>query len=180
MEQKVCKIINNIVINYIYDIINEYPEINEKELIKIWNSQLILLNEIPDKYPHIYQDKNPVRSCVKVKFMRPEYDNLEKWLKNPDNVLATRRGRIFIKKDGENKIFHYKESEWHNPFKIDTDCTREECLILYEKHLKKMLRNPKILERFLELKNKEKIGCFCDPNDKCHVDVIIKYLKKYN
>ena len=50
----------------------------------------------------------------------PSYDNLDEWVSNPKNHLCTRRGRVFIgsKKQGNHRIYHYKESEWHNPYKV--------------------------------------------------------------
>lgn len=62
--------------------------------------------------------KVPERHCVKVKYLRKNNcDNLEEWLNNPKNKLCTRRGRVFIGPKNNQKIFHYSQSEWANPFK---------------------------------------------------------------
>jgi hypothetical protein len=34
--------------------------------------------------------------CVKVDFIRPEYKNLEEWMRNPNNVYIGRSGVVFI------------------------------------------------------------------------------------
>ena len=67
--------------------------------------------------------KAPKRQSVKAKYLRkenPSYDNLDDWISNPKNHLCTRGGRVFIgsKKQGNHRIYHYKESEWHNPYKV--------------------------------------------------------------
>ena len=66
--------------------------------------------------------KVPVRQCVKAKWLRKQTDcdNLEQWCNNPKNNLCTRRGRIFIgsKKQGNHRVYHYGQSEWHNPYKV--------------------------------------------------------------
>jgi hypothetical protein len=63
--------------------------------------------------------KAPPRQCVKVKYLRKTgYDNLEEWISNPKNILCTRRGRVFIGKKDNQKVYHYPQSEWHNPHKV--------------------------------------------------------------
>ena len=61
----------------------------------------------------------PKRVCVKVKYLRKEnIDNLEEWLSDNGNCLCTRRGRVFIGTKPNQKVFHYPESEWCNPYKV--------------------------------------------------------------
>ncbi len=78
--------------------------------------------DIIRNYLKILGLKVPKRTCVKAKFLRKLtiYDNLREWCVNPKNHLCTRRGRIFIgsKKKGNHRIYHYQQSEWHNPYKI--------------------------------------------------------------
>ena len=56
--------------------------------------------------------------CVKVSELRKkEYENLEKWMNNDDNVYVGRRGRIFIHfkdEEGEKKkrYFGYEGSSY--------------------------------------------------------------------
>lgn len=78
--------------------------------------------DIIRKYLKSLDLKVPTRQCVKAKFLRKETtcDNLEEWCDIAKNGLCTRRGRIFIgsKKQGNHKIYHYGQSEWHNPYKV--------------------------------------------------------------
>lgn len=69
-------------------------------------------------YLKILELNVPKRVCVKVKYLRKEEnDNLEEWLSNDGNCLCTRRGRVFIGKKDNQKVFHYPQSEWCNPYK---------------------------------------------------------------
>lgn len=74
-------------------------------------------------YLHILGLKVPNRQCVKVKYLRKntDCDNLEEWCSNPKNYLCTRRGRVFIGsvKQGNQRVYHYSQSEWHNPYKVE-------------------------------------------------------------
>ena len=38
----------------------------------------------------------PKGVCVKVKSLRPRFDNLREWNNTDDHILVTRRGRVFI------------------------------------------------------------------------------------
>lgn len=124
----------------------------------------------------------PKRQCVAVAELRKHgYTDLNQWINTPGNVLATRRGRIFIDK----VIFHYPESEWANPFKVEFEDQRLIVLHQYEVYLRQLLetsreRSPEILNRFRALKNAKEIGCFCKPNERCHVEVILYYLDWIN
>ena len=104
---------------------------------------------------------------VKVKFIRPEYDNFREWLQNSNNIYIGRGGRIFINKE----IFHYKESIWKNPYSVKK-YGREKSLELYEIYLKS---NPDLMDKLSELKGKT-LGCWCKP-EKCHGDILLKYIQ---
>ena len=43
--------------------------------------------------------------CLKVKFLRPQYDNLEDWCKVAGNISVTRRGRVFVTIDNDKHVF---------------------------------------------------------------------------
>jgi hypothetical protein len=92
---------------------------------------------------------------VKVKYIRPKYDNLEEWRKRRNHVYVGRKGIVFINKERYPK----KDSPWCNPYKIDKH-TREEVLELYEQHLREMLEDEDVLAEFLKMKGK-KLGCWC-------------------
>lgn len=121
----------------------------------------------------------PKRVCVKVSSLRPEYPNLKRWMQTPGNVLVTRNGRVMISEDGKRYVYAHKSSPWANPYKL-ANFSLEESLAMYDKHLDKLLQDPKMLREFLKLNKAKNIGCFCDPGNKCHGDIIIKKLKQYS
>jgi hypothetical protein len=51
---------------------------------------------------------------VKVKYIRPKYNNLSEWMKEPNNIYIGRKGIVFI--DGIR--FPKQDSTWCNPYKI--------------------------------------------------------------
>jgi hypothetical protein len=110
---------------------------------------------------------------VSVKYIRPDYENLEEWMNDDDNEYIARKGIVFI----NGKRFPAHDSMWANPYKINADNDRETVIELYEKYLRNLLKNEKILKKFLKLKGKT-LGCWCKP-EACHGDIILKLLKKY-
>lgn len=115
------------------------------------------------------------RECVKVANLRKTYGTnitLEKWLLDPNNVYVGRHGRISIDK---KYVFVYKGSKWANPFKL-SDYTLEECLIMYREYiLKKITNDPKNYD--INELNGKNLGCWCTPESKCHVDVLLSLLQ---
>jgi hypothetical protein len=103
---------------------------------------------------------------VKVKYIRPEYNNLKKWMEDPDNVYIGRGRVVFI--DGER--FPQQDSKWCNPFK------GEGCIEKFEKYL--LTFPDSDFEELKKLKGK-KLGCWCKP-DRCHGDVLLKYINNAN
>ena len=75
----------------------------------------------------------------KVKYIRPEYNNLKEWIKDDNNVYIGRYGVVFIKNDELNKFERYpKESSiWANPFKINKNTTRQQVLDKYKEYITK-------------------------------------------
>lgn len=119
------------------------------------------------------RESSPKGVCVKVKHLRPTYDDLCEWLACESHVLVTRKGRVFIK----GEIFHYPGSEWANPFPVK-EYGLEQSLELYEQHLTQLLRTPAVRERFSVLRDATEIGCFCEPGARCHRDVILTRLNE--
>lgn len=108
---------------------------------------------------------------VKVKYIRPKYNNLKEWCSDKNNYYIGRKGIVFI--NGER--YPKKDSIFANPYKVGKDGDIDEVLYKYKKYIKnKIKENPEILE---EIKNKN-LGCWCHPN-KCHGDILKKILKKY-
>lgn len=116
--------------------------------------------------------------CIKVSNLRKnKYNNLREWIENKNNIYVGRYGRIFI----DGNIFHYKQSKWHNPFKVNKDKSNiTEVLLKYLNHLFKS----KLIFEIEELRGKM-LGCFCDhqyKNNKinCHAQLLADILEKCN
>lgn len=107
---------------------------------------------------------------VKVKYIRPKYNNLKEWMKDPLNVYIGRRGIVFI--DGAR--FPEKSSVWSNPFKINKNRNRGKVIKMYKKYIVKKIIKEDMFSQLLELKNKN-LGCWCHP-EKCHGDVLIELM----
>jgi hypothetical protein len=104
--------------------------------------------------------------CVKVKNIRPEYDNLEEWMKGENNLYIGRKGIVFINKERYPKV----DSFWANPYKIGKDGDRNEVIEKYKIYItNKLSENP---DKINELKNAKFLGCWCAP-DPCHGDFLL-------
>lgn len=120
-------------------------------------------------------ESNTLVCNVKVKNIRPEYDNLKEWMYNSDNVYIGRKGIVFI--DGER--FPKSDSIWANPFKINDEDDRNIVLKKYKKYMIKKINNDDNLKKkLLKLKGKN-LGCWCHP-EACHGDILIKLIDKYD
>lgn len=117
----------------------------------------------------------PIGVCVKVTFLRPRYNNLQEWCAQDGNILVTRNGRVTI---GKDHVYVYNGSPWANPYKL-SQYTLEESLSKYEEYLNQLLLQKETLQNFLKLRFAKEIGCFCEPNSKCHRDVILRKLLSY-
>jgi len=116
---------------------------------------------------------------VKVKYIRPKYKNLKDWCEDKNNVYIARGGIVFV----DGKRYPEKSSIFANPFKIGTgECTRENCIYLYRKHLKKKIESNEITQQDLDFLRGKNLGCWCktgiEPDNKCHGDVILEILKE--
>jgi len=113
------------------------------------------------------------RTCVKVANLRKLYGSdatLEKWLENPENIYCGRSGRIFI--NGE--YFGYEGSKWANPF-TTKKYSLDKCIELFREHItNKIEENPEYYD-LDELRSKN-LGCWCNPKDKCHVDILMELI----
>tara|TARA_A100001037_G_C14603737_1_gene394128 strand:- start:129 stop:494 length:366 start_codon:yes stop_codon:yes gene_type:complete len=101
--------------------------------------------------------------CVKKAILNKRgIQNFEEWNSKPNTLYIGRNMNFYIKGT-------YK-SKWFNPFSVKK-YGREQCLELYEKHLR---NTPELYDCLEELKGKE-LGCWCKPNS-CHGDIMIKLL----
>ena len=131
------------------------------------------------------QKKVTKASCIKVDCIRREtrYNNLEEWMNDKNNIYVGRFGRIFITyKDGTKKIYHYSQSKWANPYKVNNPTSEElnTCLINYINYL---FTSGKIYD-IDELRGKN-LGCFCEKQKDtrsgrplCHAQVLADILNK--
>ena len=74
--------------------------------------------------------------------------------------------------DGTNKIFHYKESKWANPFKVgegEAKYSLNESIDLYRNYVLKS-----DLKKDLGELSGKTLGCFCDQKGKCHAKVLVE------
>jgi hypothetical protein len=115
--------------------------------------------------------KNPTTIVnVRVAFIRPQYDNLQEWVNDPNNVYIGRKGVVFI----NGCRFPENDSIWANPFKIGRDGDRETVLQKYKEYITARV-GPAELKK-LAGKN---LGCWCKP-EPCHGDILIELINEYD
>lgn len=109
---------------------------------------------------------------VKVQYIRQNgYNNLQEWMKDPNNIYIGRQGIVFI--DGQR--FPKEASIFCNPYKIGKDGDREQIIKMYEIYIgDKINENPNLKTKLIEMKGKT-LGCWCKP-DNCHGDVLLKIM----
>lgn len=114
---------------------------------------------------------------VKVKNIRPQYDNLADWMNDPNNVYIARKGVVFI----DGRRFPANDSVWANPFKIDKDNTREEVVSKYREYIVGKLNRGEISRDALLALDGKKLGCWCKdtPDIACHGDVLVELIGEY-
>lgn len=88
----------------------------------------------------------PVGVCVKVSSLRPKYNDLKQWCAVPGHLLVTRHGH-----DKSLKLFEKYAND-----KLSADAATR--------------------ERFMKLSACKELGCFCNPGEKFHHDIIIRKL----
>jgi hypothetical protein len=117
---------------------------------------------------------------LKVKYIRPKYQNLKEWMQDSQNFYIGRAGVLFI--DGVR--FPAKSSIFANPYKITTSETRDTVIKKYRQYiLKKIYTETEYQKQFSELKKSvetqgKNLGCWCKP-EKCHGDVLLELIEKY-
>lgn len=110
---------------------------------------------------------------VKVAYIRPEYNNLFEWCQCNNNVYIGRQGVVFV----DNKRYPTESSIWANPFKINKNTTRDECIKQYEIYIRNKIKKENLVSELLKLKNKI-LGCWCKP-EPCHGDILLKLIQEY-
>ena len=112
---------------------------------------------------------------VKVKHIRPRYENLKKWMEDPNNVYIGRKGVVCI----DGKRFPEHDSPFANPFKIkDTtegmseEEAKEDVIERYRTYIKDKIDSKEVDLEQLRGKN---CGCWCRPL-RCHGEVLLELL----
>lgn len=124
------------------------------------------------------KDRETLLVNVKVKYIRPKYNNLKEWCEDPNNVYIGRKGVVFIKNEetGKKERYPKQDSKFANPFKLKKGTSRDQVTEKYNMYLRNKIRKEEItLEDLHNLKGKT-LGCWCKP-DKCHGDVLLEILK---
>ena len=106
----------------------------------------------------------------KVKYIRPQYNDLQEWMDDDNNVYIGRAGVVFI----DNARFPKQSSIFANPFKMGRDGTRTEVLEKYKVYIHEKIKNPEFAAQLYALRGKN-LGCWCAP-DPCHGDVLLELI----
>lgn len=87
---------------------------------------------------------------VRVKYIRPEYNNLKQWMENPNNVYIGRKEVVFV----DGKRFPEEDSIWYNPFRVTKLNNRKFINNEYKKYIIEFIKDNDLEEELLKLKNK--------------------------
>ena len=110
---------------------------------------------------------------VKVKSIRPEYNNLKEWMEDSNNVYIGRRGIVFI----DGRRFPEQNSKWCNPFKIK-NISREKSLKMFKENILEKIKEDPDKYNIEELRGKN-LGCWCHP-EICHGDILMELIDQFN
>ena len=122
-----------------------------------------------------------MKTCVKnvrVKNIKPTYDNLSCWMKDTNNIYVGRCNIVFI----NGLRFPPKSSIWANPYKVGIDGSLEEVLEKYKIYIKNKIVNDNLKDELLKLKGKN-LGCWCINSDNydnvvCHAQILLEMIEK--
>ena len=109
----------------------------------------------------------PKRNCVKKEFLKLEGTSLSKWVQEPNHLYIHRNLSFHLKKKGISDSIWYKDIKELQKFVNDED---EDYLNMYEKCIR---QTPQLWNSLDNLENKV-LGCWCEPSQPCHADVLIK------
>ena len=109
----------------------------------------------------------PERKCIKKEFLKHEGTSLSKWVQDPNHLYIHRNLSFHLKKKGVSDSIWYKNIKDLQKFVNDED---KDYLSIYEKCIRS---TPELWDSLLNLENKA-LGCWCEPSQPCHADVLIK------
>jgi hypothetical protein len=122
----------------------------------------------------VIQDHETKVVNVKVKYLRPRYNDLKEWCEDPNNVYIGRGGIVFVEIDGR-KVRYPPQSKWHNPYKLKDH--GDQTLPLFEQYI----RSVPFLDEIEELRGKN-LGCWCvepgKPEIQCHGHILVRILNE--
>lgn len=127
------------------------------------------------------------RVCnCKVKYLRPQYRDLEQWCQDSaNNTYIGRAGVVFVK----GSRYPKQSSIWANPFKIGKDGNRGQVIAKYRSYIKEKISRDPESYNLEELRGKT-LGCWCISNEQgcttsydadstileCHGQVLLELL----
>lgn len=119
---------------------------------------------------------------VKVKYLRPQYQDLEEWCEDPNNVYIGRKGIVFVKRGDSKYRYPKQDSIWANPFKITDVDDRDSVIAKYKSYIIKEIRDGRITGNDLRSLIGKNLGCWCKEHDKyvrCHGDVLVDLVNEF-
>jgi predicted NAD-dependent protein-ADP-ribosyltransferase YbiA (DUF1768 family) len=172
--------------NYLGKILTALSYILRGDACNEIRNKIEIKSDVPDKKSKMLTSLTKV-VCVKVKHIRPEYDNLKEWIDDDkNNLYIGRKGIVFIKKeDGKKERYPKKDSIWANPFKVrkeskkgvkNNDGSREDVINKYRKYINKEIKSGKITSADIAKLKGKNLGCWCSP-EPCHGDVLTELIK---
>ena len=96
---------------------------------------------------------------------------MSKWAQDPNHLYIHRNLSFHLKKKGVSDSNWYKNVKDLQKFVNDED---KDYLSIYEKCIRS---TPELWDSLLNLENKA-LGCWCEPSQPCHADVLIKLFKE--
>ena len=121
-----------------------------------------------------------VLSMLKIKFVPEISENNKRYYTTTVHLDTMQRSgkRISLdhlyEKSPPDTIRVTRTSRWGNPFKLSDTMSREESLKRFEAHLKQCLKEA---PDFLDPLSGKYLACFCNLEDACHVDILLKYVE---
>ena len=104
---------------------------------------------------------------LRVKYLRPKYDNYSEWLYADDR-------HIYIGRAINRPHLYCLKSKWYNPFTMRQCKTRQEICEKYEEYIRKS----ELYDQLEELDGKI-LGCWCvGEHNECHGLILIKLLNE--
>ena len=104
---------------------------------------------------------------VRVKHIRPQYQDLKSWMADPQNEYIGRGGVLIIDK----ARFPLRDSPLANPFKSGRDGTLEEVLTNYKIYIDYLIESGVISQEYLRSLKGKRLGCWCYPAP-CHGNIV--------